>query len=214
MMKKNLLWLCSMVLFASVVTINLTSCDVDDPCDGVVCSNGECFEGECICNVGFILDPVTGDCVPADPCDGVVCGDNATCFDGNCDCDTGFEMDGNGNCVQAIAKFLGNYNTTEEDCGILDPYPIVIEQVAGQPNGIFITNLGNFECIDPDGNFINYDVFATVDGNFLTISSDETCSIVFNGSGSIDGNMITIPYVATLTATGEEFSCTAVLERQ
>ena len=213
MMKKNLLWFCSMMLFATVMTVNLTSCDPEDPCDGVVCSNGECFEGDCICNVGFIIDPVTGDCVPADPCDGVVCGDNANCFDGNCECDTGFEMDGN-DCVRSINKFLGTYNTTEEDCMIFDAYPIVIEQVVGQPNGIFIRNLGDFECIDPDGAQINYDVFATVDGNFLSIASDETCSIVFNGSGSIDGNTITIPYSATLSATGEVFDCTAVLVRQ
>ena len=213
MMKKNLLWFCSMVLFASVLTINFTSC-VEDPCADVFCNNGTCFEGICQCDVGFELDPMTGDCIPADPCDGVECGDNANCFDGNCECDTGFEMDGNGDCVQSINKFLGTYNTTEEDCMIFDAYPIVIEQVVGQPNGIFIRNLGDFECIDPDGAQINYDVFATVDGNFLSIASDETCSIVFNGSGSIDGNTITIPYSATLSATGEVFDCTAVLVRQ
>ena len=210
MMKKNLLWFCSMVLFASVLTINFTSC-VEDPCADVFCNNGTCFEGTCRCDVGFELDPVTGDCIPADPCDGVECGDNATCFDGNCECDTGFVMDANGNCERAVARFIGNYNTTEPNCGITDPYPVVIEQVAGQPNGIFITNLGDFICI-LDGNEINYDVFATVDGNTLAINSDETCSIVFNGTGTLDNNIITIDYSAVLPDT--TFICTALLERQ
>ena len=167
-MKKNLTWLCSLVLFASVLTINFTSC-VDDPCADVVCNNGTCFDGDCVCDVGFILDPVTGDCIPADPCDGVTCEDNSTCVDGDCLCDTGFEDDGNGGCIEEVAKFLGEFNTTEEDCGITDPYVVLIEQVAGQPNGIFLRNLGDFTCFDQNGDPINYDVFATVEGNLCLL---------------------------------------------
>jgi len=211
-MKKNLLWFFSLALFATILTVNFTAC-VDDPCATVSCTNGTCFDGDCVCDVGFEIDPVTGDCVLADPCENITCGDNSTCVDGSCLCDTGFEDDGNGGCVEVVARFLGNYNTTEPNCDILDPYPIVIEQVAGQPNGIFITNLGNFECT-LDGAPINYDVFATVDGNTLIIDVDETCSIVFNGSGTIDGTTITLPYIANNLTTGDVFECTAILERQ
>ena len=215
MMKRNLTWLCSLVLFASVLTINFTSC-VDDPCENVACTNGTCFDGECVCDVGFIIDPVTGDCIPADPCDAITCGDNSTCIDGDCICDTGFEDDGNGGCVEVVAKFIGNYNATEEDCGVTDPYTIAIEQVAGEPNGIFLKNLGNYGCFDQNGDPINYDVYATIDGSALSINNDETCSIVFNGSGSLDGNTITISYSATYDpGTGVTTdNCTAVLIRQ
>jgi hypothetical protein len=55
-MKKNLFLL---MMIAFVATMTMTSCGDADPCKDVECGQsaavptGDCFEGECVCNVGF-----------------------------------------------------------------------------------------------------------------------------------------------------------------
>lgn len=44
-------------LLVSATTLTFTSCGDDNPCKDVECgTNGECFEGDCVCNVGFEKD--------------------------------------------------------------------------------------------------------------------------------------------------------------
>jgi hypothetical protein len=58
-MKRNLFWIISLVLFST--TLTMTSCE-DDPCKDVVCdANSDCFDGECICRVGYEKD-AAGNC--------------------------------------------------------------------------------------------------------------------------------------------------------
>jgi len=214
-MKKNLLRFFTMALFATILTVNFTAC-VDDPCANVICNNGTCFDGDCVCDVGYELDPVTGDCILADPCSVVTCGDNSFCLDGACVCDAGFEEDADGNCVAVTGRFLGTFQATEPNCGVNDPYEVLVEEEAGEISVISLRNLGNYGCNDADGNPINYHVLGTVDGNSLLISNYETCSTVFNGTGTLDGNTLTIEYTATYddgTGNSVTDNCTAILVR-
>jgi hypothetical protein len=53
-MKKNWFWLFSLVLTASALTF--TACETD-PCKDVDCgANGTCFDGACVCDVGYEQD--------------------------------------------------------------------------------------------------------------------------------------------------------------
>lgn len=59
-MKRNLFWLFSLVALTTLFTV--TSCE-KDACKDVVCdANSDCFDGECICKVGFEKD-ASGNCV-------------------------------------------------------------------------------------------------------------------------------------------------------
>ncbi len=59
-MKRNFLWFLSFALLSTALT--LTSCD-DDPCKDVTCGDhSACFEGDCICDVGYEKD-AAGNCV-------------------------------------------------------------------------------------------------------------------------------------------------------
>jgi hypothetical protein len=43
-------------LVLGTISVTFTSCGDDDPCKDVVCGdNGSCFDGSCICNVGYEL---------------------------------------------------------------------------------------------------------------------------------------------------------------
>ncbi len=207
-----------MALFATMLTVNFTSC-TEDACANVECNNGTCFDGDCVCDVGFVLDPVTGDCVSADPCDLVTCGDNSFCLDGICECDAGYEMDTDGNCTSSTGKFLGTFQATEPDCGVTTPYEVLVEPEVDEPTVISLRNLGNYGCNDVNGDPINYHVLATVDSDnptLISINNYETCSTVFSGTGAIDGNTLTISYSATYddgTGNSTTDNCTAILER-
>ena len=75
------------LLFAfTLITIVVSGCGKDDPCENVQCLNGQCVDGSCKCDEGW-----TGsDCsVSTDPCIGVVC-INGNCVNGICNCDKGY----------------------------------------------------------------------------------------------------------------------------
>lgn len=51
-MKRNIFWLFAILMSAATFS-TLTSCE-DDPCKDVVCdANSDCFDGDCICRVGY-----------------------------------------------------------------------------------------------------------------------------------------------------------------
>ncbi len=51
-----------LALILGTVSVTFTSCGEDDPCKDVVCgTNGDCFEGSCVCNVGYEQD-ASGQC--------------------------------------------------------------------------------------------------------------------------------------------------------
>ena len=202
-----------MALFATMLTANFTSC-TEDACANVECNNGTCFDGDCVCDVGFVLDPVTGDCVSADPCELVTCGDNSFCLEGICECDAGFEKDADDNCIASTGKFLGTYDVREVVCDAT--YVMEVTEVADEVTVIALGNLGSYGCVDDFGNPINYSVYATIDGNTLSINNYETCSTVFNGTGTLDGNTLTVAYTATYDVDGvtQTDDCTADMTRR
>lgn len=74
-----------------------------DPCDDVICNNGDCIDGTCACDPGF--EGVN--CDQATPCFNVDCNNNGDCVDNLCNCDEGFE---GVNCETELrAKFLGTW---------------------------------------------------------------------------------------------------------
>ena len=55
-MKRNIFWLFAALLSTATFTTTMTSCE-NDPCKDVVCDdNSDCFDGECICRVGYEKD--------------------------------------------------------------------------------------------------------------------------------------------------------------
>ena len=206
-----------MALFATVLTVNFTAC-VDDPCADVICNNGTCFDGDCVCDVGFEIDPVTGDCIASDPCLNVVCGDNSECSNGECLCDGGYEKDANDECVLEREKFFGLYETIDICPNDTFRYDIVITELGTSSDSIKIQNLGDFICEDPNtGQEITYHVEASVIGDSFSFTGFETCNTIFEGSGIITDGIITINYKATYedptfgTTTDE---CTATLTKK
>ena len=59
-MNKKLFFLPTLLLGA--LLLFAPSCGTDDPCKDVVCTNADCFEGECVCQVGYEKDAI-GNCV-------------------------------------------------------------------------------------------------------------------------------------------------------
>jgi len=200
-MKKNLLLFFSLAMFATMVTVNFTACVEEDLCENVNCGdNGTCFDGNCVCDLGFVLDPVTGDCVSADPCESVTCGDNSLCVDGDCLCDGGFEKDANDECVLERDKFFGLYEVLDICPANADTfrYDVVISDLGGTTDGIKIQNLGDFICEDPmTGQRVDYNVESSVLGETFSFTGFETCNTIFEGDGVIVDGVISISYKAS-----------------
>ncbi len=136
-----------------------------------------------------------------DACKDVDCGATGTCFEGVCICDAGYETDASGACtVLTRAQFIGNYSVTETCVGVADPYTYTTEILAGSSaDRILIRNLGGYDCIDENGNSINYDVEATVSEGGTLEFIDTECSTSFTGTGSIsEANGITTLVISYL----------------
>ncbi len=195
-MKKNLLRFLSIAIFGMVM---FTSC-VDDPCANLDCGvGGDCFDGDCVCQVGFTKD-ANGDCVEA--CSLVNCGDNSTCIDGDCICDIGFEEDADGNCVSENMKYMGTWNV-QDDC---DPSGMATYSVSisAAPDSTQVAINDFYELFDRP-------VFADVIGTSITIARQDplgTGIFFVEGSGSYDSDQIIWTYTVSDETPGDPFTDT------
>lgn len=176
-MKKNFLWTLSFVFLGMTAISTFTSClDNADACADVVCVNADCFEGECICQVGFVKD-ANGDCVAA--CDDANCPPNSACVGNECVCDIGFENDANGDCVLERMKFTGNWFVADTCDG------------SGAANYAVTVNSG----VDDDKVEVirfyeidDFNVVATIVGTSITIDRQNPLGdlLYVEGTGTID----------------------------
>jgi hypothetical protein len=99
------------------------------------------------------------------------------------------------NDVNSAAQFVGTFGMAEDCGGATDAYDIVITETSS--NSITISNFYNFD-----------DVTATVDGDDLTIASQVVDGTTYSGSGSIDGDILTLNFMVDMA-----LSCTATGSR-
>jgi hypothetical protein len=134
-----------------------------------------------------------------EPCDSVVCYNGGTCLNGTCDCTTGFEGD---DCnTEMREKFIGGYVVSEVCNGEQYAYQMNIINSGTSVSNVFLVNFGGLD--------INAE--AVVNNNSLTIPSATIMvqgeSLTFEGSGTIDGNILTITYV--IEGPGGTLNCVA-----
>lgn len=148
-------------------------------------------------------------CGDADPCKDVDCGPNGDCFDGICICAVGYEGDG---CLtEWSAKFVASSYSGGSTC--LDPsetYQGSITRLSATT--IRINEFGGFTGT----NHIDAEVA-------LPSSSDVSATAVkvtnykdgfnrtFNGTGSINGNVLTINYTVDYNDGGPIETCIETL---
>lgn len=98
-------------------------------------------------------------------------------------------------------KFIGSYEVNE-NCGSGNySFSITITESSASEANIIITNFGNYKV----------NVAATVNGDNISIN-DTKNAIQFSGSGSINGNTLTIIYSAS--QGGDRDDCTATCIKQ
>lgn len=191
------------LLFATVLLSIIFSTCKRDSCKLILCQNGECNDGVCMCEEGWkgenceIID---------DPCLNVPCL-NGSCDNGECDCDAGFEGSDCGTSINV--KFNGIYSL-DEDCipsGSAVPYSVSIIGTAINPTSLTISGL--WESATSSAN-------AEVGSDGLTFTIprqnyDGTFEI--EGSGSIDsgGNTIQIIYTVYDDSNNVLDNCSGVL---
>jgi hypothetical protein len=105
-----------------------------------------------------------------------------------------------GTCVPARDKFLGTYSC-QEVCGPDNyTYNMTIATSSTGELKVIIQNLGDFAT--------QVDAVATVSGSNITIDAASYNNVSFTGSGSINGNVLTLTYTATDNASGATLTCT------
>ncbi len=105
-----------------------------------------------------------------------------------------------GTCVPARDKFLGAYNC-QEVCGP-DNYTYNMTVVT--------SSTGDLKIIFQDfGDFVtSIDATATVSGDNVTIDAATYGTVSLTGSGTLNGNVLTITYTVTDLSTGDDLTCT------
>ena len=129
-----------------------------------------------------------------DACKDVNCGANGICIDGTCECDPGYEGT---NCeIESRAKFLGTW-TANDNC-TSSGTPSYIVTISTSTTNAQSVRIANFW--DAFQNAVN----ATITGNTINIPLQEPDNDDFtvSGSGTINGNTITLTYTVTDTSVG------------
>ncbi|MEM6345001.1 MAG: hypothetical protein AAF927_14010 [Bacteroidota bacterium] len=153
---------------------------------------------------------------PSSPCEGVNCA-NGSCDEitGLCNCEEGFE--GADCSTSTRQKYLGTYQVSYDGCFTTSPnHQVLVEQADGNNFGVFIYDLGDYECPEGVG---RVKLEATVDSVKMTIpEQDIDCGQIiytFSGEGSIQGSILTISFQVKYDADGimREDNCTASLEK-
>ena len=122
------------------------------------------------------------------------------CTDATADNYSADATEDDGTCVPARDKFLGAY-ACQEVCGP-DNYTYNMTIVTSSTGDlkVIIQNLGDFST--------QVDAAATVSGDNITIDAASYNNVSFTGSGSINGNVLTLTYTATDNASGQSVTCT------
>jgi hypothetical protein len=172
-------------------------CEVKkDPCENVTCQNGGvCQDGNCKCN-----PPWEGPrCeVKKDPCENVTCQNGGTCQDGNCKCNLPWE--GSRCEVDAREKFVGSWRGTI-NCGDRPRQVTISITKSNTPTRIIIDGEVRGELTSSSAFDIPNQTF-DIDGTSATIY----------GSGSLNGNQLTLTYVVTIE--GAAITCTGTYNKQ
>jgi hypothetical protein len=127
----------------------------------------------------------------SDACADVVCSNGGSCVDGTCACPTGFE----GAKCETLSrdKFIGVFNGTEQCNQGSDAYAITISTNSDKTK-FNIQNLYN--------NVPVLTAIASANGNAFTIPSQTVAAgVTAVGSGTINGNTITITYTVSGAVT-------------
>ena len=137
----------------------------------------------------------------SDPCKDVTCLNGGVCVSGTCDCASGYE----GTDCSTISrdKFTDTW-TVNEDCSSSAPASYIVSITNGSGiTDVLISNMWDA--------FVN-SVHATVDGNTISIASQEPDNdgFIVSGQGTISGTTITWSYTIddTLYGTGTDV-CTS-----
>ncbi|MEN9347482.1 MAG: hypothetical protein RLZZ77_993 [Bacteroidota bacterium] len=143
-------------------------------------------------------------CKEDDPCEGVSCLNGGTCVDGNCDCDAGFEGTDCG--TQMRTKFIASYAVSEACTSGNYTYDMTISTSATSASSVIIDNFGG----------VGISATGTVNGKTLTIPNATSdvggVSVTYQGSGQINGNILTMSY--SLTYNGTTDPCTSTCTKQ
>ncbi len=111
-----------------------------------------------------------------------------------------------GSCIPARDKFIAAYSC-QEVCGP-DNYTYNMTIVSSNSGAlkVIIQNLGDFST--------QVDALATVNGSNITIDAASYNNVSFTGSGSLNGNVLTLTYTATDNASGQSITCTITGTKQ
>lgn len=133
----------------------------------------------------------------SDACADVVCSNGGACVDGTCACPTGFE----GAKCETLSrdKFIGVFNGNETCTQGTDTYAVTITTNSDKTK-FNIQNLYN--------NVPTLTAIASANGNAFSIPSQTVgAGVTASGSGTINGNTITITYTVSGGATN---TCTFI----
>lgn len=216
------------ILFFFAVVAALIACN---PCKNVNCGNGGyCLDGQCVCtSLCHEYDAINNTCMEIDCGIGAVscnndtgcvcelcyskdatgkctiekdCGTHGACASGSCVCETGYETDTAGKCnVEWATKFLGVYSVSET-CSAVGTFIYTSTVTRNSPASIKLSNFSGFNGTNADAaltNSLNLSITNFVDGAGRT----------FNGTGSINGNVLTINHIITYTDNTKD-TCAAV----
>lgn len=111
-----------------------------------------------------------------------------------------------GTCVPARDKFLGTYSVQEACNSGNYTYNVTVVTSSGGDLKVIINNLGDFVNV--------IDALATVSGENITLDSEIYDGRSLTGSGSINGNVLTITYTITDLGTGDADQCTMTCTKQ
>jgi len=103
-------------------------------------------------------------------------------------------------------QFLATYNVVENCASAIYTYKIKIKTAEAAENAVFISNFGDFGAT----------ASGTVSGNDLTIPlqtvTDKDLVITFSGSGTINGNSLSIVYSYDFPGSSE--ACTMTCNKK
>lgn len=138
-----------------------------------------------------------------DACKDVVCNNGGTCVNGNCDCLTGYE---GSNCSTVSAASLPGTYTGTESCqpplSSSSSWSSTLTQSSNDETKVVISNFGDSGT----------NVTGQVNKNAITLDATAIGSYTVTGTGTINGNVITINYDLSGGVTPR--SCTMTLTLQ
>jgi hypothetical protein len=138
-----------------------------------------------------------------DECKDVVCQNGGTCVDGRCQCTAGYE---GSNCETASASRLPGSYVASETCQPPvsggQTWSSTVTQSSNDKTRIVIQNFGNS----------NTSVTAFINSNAITIDPVSISGKNVTGTGTVNGNILTINYELNGGATN--YKCTMTMTRQ